>query len=204
MEIKQASGKEQAALQQLLECVKVPVGNPFVLTKDELWAIFSGASQNQQQRVTAPSGAGSKQTSIEQVGVAVGLSAKDLSDPTRIQSLVAGVREHPAKAVAAVNFATGAGQSICDMIKTVDPAFTPAVAEPVAGFAIIGSGVSFWQEMLGDDTMGKVVKGGAFVANTVDFLTITGIIPDGGTPLRIACIAARGADAAYGEVRKIK
>jgi hypothetical protein len=135
--------------------------------------------------------------------VAVGLSAEDLSDPTRIQ-LLASMRQHPDKAAAAVNFATGTGQSICDFITSQYPAFTPAVAGPVAGLAIIGSGVSFWQEMLGDDTMGKVMKGTVFVANTVEFLTITGIFPDGGAPLRSVCIAVRGADAAYDNVRTIK
>jgi hypothetical protein len=109
-------------------------------------------------------GSGSKQTSAGHV-VAVGLSPEDLLDPTRIESLLASMRQHPDKAAAAVNLVTGMGQNISDAFKLVDPTFTPAVAGPVAGLAIIGSSANFWQEMLGDDTMGKVMKGTVFVAN---------------------------------------
>jgi hypothetical protein len=239
MEIKQASGKEQAALQPLWEfATKYPPGTQIrceLLTGKERSKLRPGTSPTEFKLLRAEErskispgtplsywafklqqlllkrqsldsyfvGSGSKQTSAGHV-VAVGLSPEDLLDPTRIESLLASMRQHPDKAAAAVNLVTGMGQNISDAFKLVYPTFTPAVAGPVAGLAIIGSSANFWQEMLGDDTMGKVMKGTVFVANTVDFLTITGIIPDGGTPMRIACIAARSADAAYDKFRKIK
>jgi hypothetical protein len=193
------------------EVAQLPPGTPMsygipkVLTADELWAIASSGSQASQQAAPTSSSASSKPTG--QVAVAVALSAEDLSDPApqmRIRSLFAGLGQHPGKVAAAVNLGTGIGQSICDIIKNEYPTFTPAVQGPVAGLAIIGSSASFWQEMQGDDTVGKILKGAAVAANTFEFLTITGIIPDGGATMRTVCIAVRGADAVYENVRKIK